>query len=84
MTGIIKGADYHKEFTDLHHQLKMSEQSIPNFQGYDKFMEQYGLSHCQSAKTRIRDGKSGYKGEEMAAGIVSETLSNYLVDGLAY
>jgi len=71
MTGSIKGADYHKEFTNLHHLLKTTEASIPGFNGYDSFMEQYNLSHCQSAKMRIREGKSGYKGEEMAAGIVS-------------
>ena len=42
----------------------MCSQSIPGFVGLDQFMKEFNLEHCQSAKMRINDGRSGYRGEE--------------------
>ena len=68
MTGQIKGALYNAKFNDLYHQFSMCKNSIPDFQGVDQFFVEFGLDHCVTAKQRIRDGKSGYKGEEVSAG----------------
>jgi VPS28 protein len=42
----------------------MCTQSIPNFIGIDRFMTDLNLDHCQSAKIRIKAGKSNYSGED--------------------
>ncbi len=70
MTDKVKGSEYDKECRSLLHQFKLSEQSIQNFQGLDKFVQEYGLVHCQSATRRIKEGKSGYGGEETDKNLV--------------
>jgi len=37
-------------------------------------MGQFGLDACQSAKMRLRDKKSGYKGEEASAGVAKRVF----------
>ena len=37
-------------------------------------MDLYGLTHCQSAKIRISEGKSNYKGEETDRSIVQRVF----------
>lgn len=64
MTDKVKGPEYDKECRSLLHQFELSQQSIQSFQGLDKFVAEYGLVHCQSATRRIKEGKSGYKGED--------------------
>ena len=64
MSGKIKGAEYDAEFRSLLHQYKLCQDSIPNFEGIDKFVARYQLEHCQTARQRIKEGSSSYKGEE--------------------
>lgn len=64
MSGKVKGPEYDGEFRSLLHQFQMCSQSIPGFVGLDKFMTDYQLEYCQSAKMRIQAGKSNYKGED--------------------
>lgn len=64
MTGKVKGPEYDAEFRSLLHQFQMCSSSIPSFVGLDRFMAEFSLDHCQSAKMRLREGKSGYKGED--------------------
>ncbi len=64
MTGKVKGPQYDAEFRELLHQFEMCSQSIAGFVGLERFMAQFSLEHCQSAKMRIAAGKSNYKGEE--------------------
>jgi hypothetical protein len=49
----------------------MSIASISNFQGIEKFMQDYNLTNCLYALVSLREKKSRYKGEEMAKGTVS-------------
>ena len=37
-------------------------------------MSQFGLDACQSAKMRLRDQKSGYRGEEASAGVAKRVF----------
>lgn len=64
MNGKVLGPQYDLEFRSLFHQYNMCTQSIPNFIGIDKFMTELNLDHCQSAKIRIKAGKSNYSGED--------------------
>jgi len=64
MSGKVKGPEYDSECRSLLHQFNLSKDSVQNFQGIDEFMKTYNLNHCQSAKRRIEEGKSGYKGED--------------------
>jgi hypothetical protein len=43
----------------------MCAASIPNFQGIDRLITDLNLEMCQSAKMRIKAGKSNYSGEDM-------------------
>lgn len=64
MTGKVKGPEYDSEFRSLLHQYQLCSQSIQGFIGLDRFMAEYSLEQCQSAKIRIQAGKSNYKGED--------------------
>ena len=65
MCGKVQGPAYDTEFRALLHQYDLCSQSIPNFIGLDAFINQYGLEHCQSARTLIAKKASNYKGEEL-------------------
>ena len=67
MSGKIKGQQYDGEFRTLIHQYQLCRDSIPSFEGIDRFMKRYNLEHCQAAKQRCSDLKSAYKGEETQA-----------------
>ena len=41
MSGKIKGAEYDAEFRSLLHQYKLCQDSIPNFEGVDRFIQRY-------------------------------------------
>ena len=64
MNGKVKGPQYDNEFKSLLHQLNLCQQSIPGFVGIDRFMQDLNLDHCQTAKLRIKAGKSNYQGED--------------------
>jgi len=64
MSGKVKGPEYDAECRSLLHQYTLSSQAIPNFEGLDAFLRGYNLGHCQSAKRRLEEGRSGYKGED--------------------
>ena len=64
MSGKIKGAEYDSECVQLIHHFQMCQKSMNNFEGVDRFFNRYQLDHCQTAKQRIKENKSGYKGEE--------------------
>ena len=74
MSGKVKGPDYDTEFRGLIHQYKMCVESIPNFDGIDRFIQEFNLGHCQSALRRIKEGKSGYKGEESDKNLVQRVF----------
>ena len=69
MSGKVQGSEYDKEFRALFHQYNMCSQSIQDFK-LDPFMNKYNLIHCQSAKLRIVEGRSGYRGEETDRNII--------------
>ena len=56
------------------HQFTMCKESIPNFAGIDGFIQKYKLDHCESAKRRIKDGRSSYKGEETEASLAVRVM----------
>ncbi len=64
MSGKVKGSDYDSECRQLLHLFKMQSGDVPNF-NLDNFVKEYNLMHCQSAQRRIKDGRSGYKGEDV-------------------
>ena len=64
MNSKIEGKEYDKEFGHLLHHYQLCAQSIDGFVGLDQFMAQYNLTHCQSAKMLLTQGKSNYRGEE--------------------
>ena len=37
--------------------------------GIDRFAAKYQLEHCQTAKQRIKEGRSSYRGEETDKGM---------------
>ena len=63
MTGKVKGPEYDSEFRSLLHQFTTCKDFLPQF-NLDKFMTEFQLEHCQSAKMRIKEGRSNYKGED--------------------
>ena len=69
MSGKVKGSEYDKEFRSLFHQYTLCAQSIVGF-NLEQFTNKYNLNHCQSAKLRIIEGRSGYKGEETDRNII--------------
>ena len=73
MSGKVKGPEYDKEFRSLFHQYNMCAQSIQDFR-LDLFMNRYNLTHCQSAKMRITEGRSNYKGEETDRNIMQRVF----------
>lgn len=81
MMGKVKGNRYDQEFNQLNHQFKVCSQSIPGFAGLDAFIQKYNLEHCQSAKLRLKEGKSSYKGEETDFNVlqrVSDITSKFI------
>ena len=74
MSGKVQGPDYDKEFRVLLNQFNMCRQSIPNFEGIDKFVSKYQLEHCQTAKQRIIEARSSYKGEETDANLAVRVM----------
>ena len=75
MSGRIKGSEYDSEFRQLLHHFQMGEKSIINFQGIEVFFQKYQLDHCQTAKQRIKEGQSGYKGEEADKGMALRVMT---------
>ena len=74
MCGKIKGTEYDAEFRQLLHFYQMCQDSIQNFEGIDKFCQRYDLTHCHTAKQRIKEKRSGYKGEEAEAGLAVRVM----------
>ena len=65
MSGKVKGPEYDAECRSLLHQYNLSTQAVQNFPGIDQFLKEYNLIQCQSAFQRIKEGRSGYKGEDV-------------------
>jgi hypothetical protein len=74
MTGKIKGKEYDTEFNGLLHHFNLCRGSIPDFEGIDEFMKRYQLEACITASQRIKEGKSGYKGEESEKGLAVRVM----------
>ena len=74
MSGKIKGKEYDKEFQGLFHNFNIIRESSTNFEGLDKFCQQYQLEQCDSAKKVLKKGKSNYRGEETEAGMQGRVM----------
>ena len=74
MNGRVTGPEYDAEFRKLLHQWQMCAQSIPAFPGVDAFLTQNRLSHCVAAQIRLKNGKSGYSGEETAKNLAQRVF----------
>ena len=69
LKNIIDGIKYDVEIKKLLHQFKNCQEQMINFEGIDSFFKTYDLEYCNSAKTRIISGKSGYDGNEAGKGM---------------
>ena len=56
------------------HHFNMCKGSLMNFEGLDSFLKKYNLEHCQTAKKRLEQGKSGYNGEEADKGLAIRVM----------